>query len=77
MIGMSVGQRLRDRLFELKSLKKTIALLRGEIRYGNCALPEAFDHISEYIEAPFSGMFEQISRELNEYEGKTFVEVKI
>ncbi len=75
MIGIGRGQRLRDRLLQLKSLKKTITLLKGEIRYGNSALPEAFNHISGYLETPFSGMFEQISRELNEYEGKTFAEI--
>lgn len=75
MIGIRMGYRLKIRLGQLKRLEKIVSMLRGEIRYNNSTIPEALRHVSMHTAKPFDAVLEEISEELDAFEGRTFKEI--
>ncbi|BCN30392.1 stage III sporulation protein AB [Anaeromicropila herbilytica] len=74
-IGIYFSDRIKDRMNELKELKKIILSLRGDIRYAMTPLPEALKVIASRHEGKFETFLEHLSKELNELGGITFQEI--
>ena len=74
-IGFKLSADLLKRIEELKVLKKIILMLRGEIKYNNSTMSEAFETISNRIDNPYKTFLGEASKELNSLSGKTFVEI--
>ena len=74
-IGVYFSTLLKERISELKELKKNILLLQGDIRFGNTPLPEAIEAIANRHQGDFKKFFGQIADELSELGGITFYEV--
>lgn len=74
-IGFYFSIILKERVEDLKNLKKCIFILRGDIRYSNTPLPEAIGSMAERNQNNFKQFFEKISDELIKLDGKTFSEI--
>ena len=74
-MGFKLSADLLKRIEELKVLKKIILMLRGEIKYNNSTMSEAFETISNRIDNPYKTFLGEASKELNSLSGKTFVEI--
>jgi len=74
-LGFIYANDLKKRILQMKSLKKIIIMLDGEIKYANAQLPEAFYSMSKRLEQPFAEFFLKVSEELRAFEGATFREV--
>lgn len=81
IIGASVGismyytRILKKRVEAMKIMRKNMLLLKGEIRYSQSALNEAFIHIAEKNKGCYKNFFEHVSHEMEEFQGKTFYEI--
>lgn len=73
--GFLSGRELKQRLEELKYLKKLLLILRGEIKYTKAPFPEAFRNISKRCKMPFSDFFKNLGEELDKLSGKGFPEI--
>ena len=74
-IGFRLSSDLGKRIEDLKSLKKIILMLRGEIKYNNSTLAEAFEVIGSRIKEPYRIFFQSTGTELNKLSGQTFFEI--
>lgn len=74
-IGFYFSIILKERVEDLKDLKKCIFILRGDIQYSNTPLPEAIGSMAERNQSNFKLFFEKVSDELSKLEGKTFCEI--
>lgn len=74
-IGFYFSILLKERVEDLKSLRKCIFILRGDIRYANTPLPEAIGSMAERNHSNFKTFFQKIAEELIKLEGKTFGEI--
>ena len=88
LAGTGIGFKASDNLCQqqdmLKKLKKMIILLRGEIKYNNTYISQAFENVSDKIAAPYKGFLLYLAARLDENCGKPFsqlwreaVEVKL
>lgn len=75
-IGFYFSNYLKNRLTDLGELKKSILILRGEIRYGNTPLPEAIEAIGRKNNR-LSGFFTYIGQELMKLDGIPFYTIWI
>lgn len=81
IIGASVGismyytRILKKRVEAMKIMRKNMLLLKGEIRYSQSALNEAFIHIAEKNKGCYKKFFEHVSHEMEEFQGETFYEI--
>ena len=75
LMGIYYGNELKNRVNDLKELKKLIILLRGDIRFSNTPLPEAISGIARRHDGSFKGFFTGVSEKLSEYSGNTFSQV--
>lgn len=75
LFGFLLGRERVNRLSQLKELKQSFLLLRGEIEYGFTPLPEAMENLGMKNDTVFSGFFISVSKKLNTYEGRTFYEI--
>lgn len=71
-MGLYFSSELKNRIKDLKDLKKIIFLLRGDIRYANTPLPEAVQALSLRHEGKYKKFLCNISERLNEMGGITF-----
>lgn len=71
-IGMYMGSWYRWEIKELKEFKKIIMLLKGEISYGNMALPEAIEILASKNEGNFSEFLLVMAQELKLGQGVRF-----
>ncbi len=60
------------RLEQLKELKKSIYLLKGDIQYGFTPLPEAFANMGKKCSPAFSTFFARVASDLKEFQGQSF-----
>ena len=74
-LGFLMGGRLSGRLKQLKILKRMMLFLRGEISCAQTPLPEAFWHTAGKLPEPFGNFLRQISKELDQCQGKSLGEV--
>ncbi len=74
-MGFFFSGELRNRVDDLKELKKIIVLLRGDIRYARTPLPEAISAIEKRHEGRFKVFLEDISLRLQELSGQTFAQI--
>jgi stage III sporulation protein AB len=74
-MGFYFSSEMKNRIDDLKELKKLIGLLRGDIRYASTPLPEAIDAISRRHNGRFSTFFHHVSVKLHELSGLTFPEI--
>lgn len=74
-MGFYISINLKDRIKDMKELKKNIVILRGDIRYGNTPLPEAINSIACRQEGNFAKFFKYISDELVKLDGVRFYDI--
>lgn len=74
-IGFSYSFRLGRRLEQLRQLQRMTMFLKGEISYGNAALPEALSSIGRKLEDPVGPFLKQAASRLREYPDKSFRQV--
>lgn len=74
-IGMYYSMALKKRMESMKVMKKNMLLLKGEIRYSQSALNEAFIHIAEKNKGCYQHFFEHVARKMEEFQGETFCEI--
>lgn len=74
-IGFSISADLLKRIEDIKALKKIIIMLRGEIKYNNSTMSEAFETISNRIDNPYQIFFQELAIELNDLSGQTLIEI--
>lgn len=74
-IGFCKGEGLKAHYNEQLYLKKTVMLVRGEIRYNCGVLSEVFKNISRKVKKPYSDMFLQLGDELDKGSGEMFSEI--
>ncbi len=75
MVGYKMSDNLSLRVTMLKKIKKTIIQLRGEIRYNNTAMPEAFKVIGRRADKPLDDFLINVSNEMDKMEGKTLSDI--
>lgn len=74
-IGYRLSKELSKRIEELLILKKIILMLRGEIKYGNSPLGEAFETIGIRMKNPYHDFLIDTAHEMGQLEGNTFHEI--
>ncbi|MFA9463246.1 MAG: stage III sporulation protein AB [Velocimicrobium sp.] len=75
LFGYLLGREKVIRLAQLKTLKKILYQLRGEIQYGYTPLPEAMGSLGGRNETVFSEFFLSMQQQLKNYEGNTFYSI--
>lgn len=73
--GFYMSSSLKDRIEDMKELKKNILILRGDIRYGSTPLPEAIGAIAGRHEGNFAKFFTHIYEELIKLDGVRFFDI--
>ncbi|MDF2951843.1 MAG: hypothetical protein K0S18_1426 [Anaerocolumna sp.] len=71
-MGWYFSSELKNRISDLRDLRKIIILLRGDIRYANTPLPEAVQALSVRQEGKYKVFLSEIAEKLNELGGKSF-----
>lgn len=71
-MGWYFSGELKNRILDLKELKKIFILLRGDIRYANTPLPEAVQALAIRNEGKFKLFLKEIADRLNELGGISF-----
>ncbi len=71
-IGFHLSSDLKLRIEELSILKKIALMLRGEIKYTNTPLFEAFSIIGRRIKSPYKEFLFETAKELEELNGTSF-----
>lgn len=71
-MGLYFSGELKNRINDLKELKKIIFLLRGDIRYANTPLPEAVQALAIRHEGKYKKFLSKIAERLNELGGVSF-----
>ncbi len=71
-LGFFHAAKVRKKYEELLYLKKVIFMLRGEINYNISVMSEIFSHMSERLRTPYHEIFENLSRQMEENQGKNF-----
>jgi len=74
-MGFFFSNEMKNRVENLKELKKLIVLLRGDIRYANTPLPEAISAIARRSPGKFESFFKSTSQKLQDLSGQTFAEI--
>ncbi|TCK98367.1 stage III sporulation protein AB [Natranaerovirga hydrolytica] len=69
LIGLHYSRSLVYRLEGLQNLKKTLIMLRGEIKYSLSPLPEALEDISNRSNNVFKEFLKMVSQELKKFDG--------
>ena len=64
MLGLHIGAAGRRRAKELTEFKKSLILLKSQIKYAIYTLPQAFSHIVEKVDAPFANFYQNMADEL-------------
>ncbi len=71
-MGWYFSSELKNRIVDLRELKKIIFLLRGDIRYANTPLPEAVQALSLRHSGKYKAFLSIIAERLNELGGISF-----
>lgn len=71
-LGYYFSSELKNRIADLKDLKKLLFLLRGDIRYANTPLPEAVQALSLRHEGKYKNFLMKVSDRLHELCGISF-----
>lgn len=66
LLGLYFGDKGARRAAVLLEFKRTLLMLKSEIKYATCPLPQAFKRISARTTAPFCNFYSQIGDKLNE-----------
>lgn len=74
-IGFLKADELSERVKRLKELKRMMVLLQGELRFHRAGLAEAFEHVSDRVEPPFSGFLKETSEKLDRMDSGGFEQV--
>ncbi|NLC19103.1 MAG: sporulation protein [Clostridiales bacterium] len=71
-IGFYFSGQMRQRITDLRELRKLIGLLRGDIRYAATPLPEAISMLARRDNGSFRKFLDYVSERLYELSGQTF-----
>ena len=71
-MGWYFSGELKNRVLDLRELRKLIFLLRGDIRYANTPLPEAVQALSIRHDGKYKQFLAEIAERLNELGGISF-----
>ena len=71
-IGFWLGNTKLLRIQQLKELRAEFLLLRGDIRYRQSSLPEAFNYAASRKNQTFEPLFRRLSEALTEYVWESF-----
>jgi len=71
-MGFYFSSEIRQRIDDLKELRKLVGLLRGEIRYAATPLPEAIAVLGRRHNGRFGKFLDYVCTKLNEMSGETF-----
>ncbi len=74
-IGFFFSAEMKNRIEDLKELRKLIGLLKGDIRYANTPLPEAISVLARRYKGSFFSFFQYASTKLQELSGQTFSQI--
>lgn len=74
-LGFVKSQAMSTRIRNLMMLRKILRLLNGEISYGATPLPEAFYRIGSKMEMPFRDFLQDLSVDMQQYDGVSFSEL--
>jgi stage III sporulation protein AB len=74
-MGWYFSSELKNRIIDLRELKKIIFLLRGDIRYANTPLPEAVQALSLRHDGKYKKFLSGIAEKLNELGGISFCDI--
>lgn len=75
LIGFRLSRELEERILELSEIKKMIIMLRGEIKYGNSVLSEAFLSIGGRMKEPYGAFLLESQESMEQKKGQTFQEI--
>jgi len=75
VFGYLLGKEKTNRFLQLRTLKRILYQLRGEIQYGYTPLPEAMGSLGRRNETVFSDFFLSIEEQLKNFEGNTFYSI--
>lgn len=67
-IGFLKAEELEERVNRLQEMKRMLVLLQGELRFHRSELTEAFEHVAERVEEPFSGFLRNTAVRLKQHE---------
>lgn len=74
-IGFLLSGRLKERIEELKTIKKLLVLLRGEIRYNHATLTESFQIIAGRMDSIYEMFLLRVSEDLKAMDGQTLAQI--
>ena len=70
-MGCQESRKLSEHIQALEEFLQVIICLKGEIRYGNSSLAEAFQRTVPRLQGPFRELAEKLAKELGSVEGIT------
>ncbi len=70
--GIARGQRLGQRIRQLRQLMRLAEFLKGEIAFARTTLPDAFLQIAGKLESPMDGFCRQLAGQMREKKGEEF-----
>ena len=73
--GFALSSRLTRRKRNLEMILRMLILLKGEIRYGNTALDDAFTSAAGKLEGKYREFFLNTAEEIKKKKGKPFGEI--
>lgn len=74
-IGFKSSENLIRQNNQLKKLRTMLVILRGEIKYNNSIMSQAFRNVSGRVEEPFREFLTYVADNLDKYEGKPVSEI--
>lgn len=74
-IGAAMTGEMKSRVMQLQELRKLVVVLKGEIRYGNATLNEAFRHVALRIRPPYRELLACAAERMEEFRGEGLSEI--
>ncbi len=74
-IGFLKADELKERINHLSEVKRMMILLQGELRFHRAVLSEAFENVSEHMNAPFSVCLKEMSAKMEKRDSGDFYTV--
>lgn len=73
--GFCLAGELKDKVSLWEELNRCLLIMRGEIRFANASLPEAFQALEHRVEGPFGKLFGSVGNTLMEQPDRLLSEV--
>ncbi|MCX4269713.1 MAG: stage III sporulation protein AB [Lachnospiraceae bacterium] len=74
-LGFRISYELSYRIEDLQQIKRVLVMLRGEIKYANTPLTEAWSSIAFRVPEPWKSFLKELTEAMEAYDGDTFASI--